>query len=92
MGLKRSDVIDLISSFIKFINVEFCGAIFCFISFMSENSEIVKKKREAELTKTATLVIKSIKKNVVRKSRVKSVLSLLPFGLPTTVILLLHGP
>lgn len=24
IGLKRSDVIDLISSFIKFINVEFC--------------------------------------------------------------------
>lgn len=32
IGLKRSDVIDLISSLIKFINVEFC-----MFSFMSEN-------------------------------------------------------
>lgn len=40
IGLSRSDVIDSTSSssFIKFINVEFCGAIFRFASFMSENS------------------------------------------------------
>lgn len=52
IGLKRSDVIDLTSSFIKFINVEFCGAIFCCILFMSENSETSwKTLSETKLTK-----------------------------------------
>lgn len=40
IGLKRSDVIDLISSFIKFINVEFC-----IFSFMSENKSEHKSER-----------------------------------------------